>query len=204
MTMICSQRMMAQAFEYPEYSDDDLRIAVKYQGNHPTITDFTTAYLNFKQEENYFDKVHKEWNRYLQKKALSPHVSIIVDVKNGYVRFDIINPEENDTTFMEMCFWNCADGKHKLVAANVVMPFNGDYGWAEYVGTSFFVYDNKTRQMRNVLAEDIGALYDGDGQTAFFLPRKGKNIRVSAAGAGERWNEVLVWDGYRFTAHKVK
>ena len=57
--------------------------------------------------------------------------------------------------------------------------------------------------MREVLAEDIGALYDSDGLTVFFLPRQGKNIRVSAAGGGDRWNEVLEWDGYQFNSRKV-
>ena len=63
---------------------------------------------------------------------------------------------------------------------------------------SFFVYDNKTRVMRTVWPEDIGALYDGDGLSVFFLPRQGKDIKVSAAGGGERWDEVLEWDGYQF------
>lgn len=203
MTMICSPRMMAQAYDHLDIPNDNCLITVKYQGTRPTITDFVTAYLNFKKEETFFDKVYKEWNLYLQKKSLSPTVSISNDVKNGYMRYDLIRPEGNDTLFMEMCFWNCADGKHKLVAANVVWLSEGDYGWTDYIGTHFLLYDNKTRIMRSVYPEDIGALYEGDGLSVFFLPRKGKNIRVSAAGGGDRWNEVLIWDGYRFSSKKV-
>lgn len=191
------QEISAQRFEYPEYSDAE-RIAVKYQGNRPTISDFTTALTNEWKEKKFYDTVYSEWQRYQQKKPLSKNTSIIVDTKNGYMRYAIINPEEKDTTVMEMCFWNCADGKRKLVCANTYLAMEDDYGWDEHVGTWFFVYDNKTRIMRTVWAEDIGALYDSDGLSVFFLPRKGKNIKVSAAGGGERWDEVLEWDGYQF------
>lgn len=119
------------------------------------------------------------------------------------MRYQIVGPEDNDTTVMEMCFWNCADGKRKLVCANTYMVLNGDYGWDEYIGTYFYVYDNLTRIMRTVLPEDIGALFDSDGLSVFFLPRRGKNIRVSAAGGGERWNEELEWDGYMFNLKQV-
>ena len=163
-----------------------------------------TAFLDYNQKEKFYDNVNREWNKYLKKKPLSPHVNIIVDVKNGYMRYDIVNPVEKDTTFMEMCFWNCADGKHRLIAANTVWLLNGDYGWDKHVGTLFFVYDNKTRVMRYVDIDDIGALYDGDGLSVFFLPRKGKDIRVSAAGGGERWNEILIWDGYRFSRQRIE
>lgn len=204
MTMLWVPQLAAQTFEYPDYPDNDYRFTVKFQGKRPTIKDFATAFLNYKQKENFYDNVNREWIKFLQKKALSPNVNICVDVGNGYMRYDIVNPEESDTTFFEMCYWNCADGKHQLVAKNCVMQMDGDYGWAEYVGTSFFVYDNKTRVMRNVDPEDLGALYDGDGLSVFFLPRKGKDIRVSAAGSGERWNEILIWDGFKFDSQVVE
>ena len=197
MTLMCAPTLSAQTFEYPEYQGDEyMPFPVKFQGKQPAITDFTNAFLNLKKEEHFYDKAYKDWNNYLQKKPLSKNASIIVDVKNGYMKYNIINPK--DTIFMEMCFWNCADGKHKLVAANTVWVMDNDYGWDDYIGTYFYLYDNKHRTMRMLLPEDIGALYDGDGLSVFFLPRKGKNIRVSAAGGGERWNEVLIWDGFKF------
>ena len=57
--------------------------------------------------------------------------------------------------------------------------------------------------MRTVWPEDIGALYDGDGLSVCFLPRQGKDIKVSAAGGGERWDEVLEWDGYLFVPNEA-
>ena len=191
----------AQAFEYPDYPEFD-KITVRYQGSRPTITDFATAYLEYDREDSDFYRIiYEAWERYLQKEPLGDNVSIDVDVKNGYMQYEKINPEENDTIVFEMCYWNCADGKQKLVCANAIWMLNGDYG--STVGTVFLVYDNAKKTMRFILPEDIGALYDGDGLSVFFLPRKGKDIRVSAAGAGERWNEVLEWDGFQFNSKEV-
>ena len=131
---------------------------------------------------------------------LSPNVSIVEDVKHGYIHYEKIRPEEQDTLIFEMCFWNCADKKHRMVAANSVIKMEGDYGWDWFVGCEFFLYDKTTHDMREIWPEDIGALYDGDGLSVFFLPRKGKNIKVSAAGGGERWDDVLKWDGYQFNS----
>ena len=125
----------------------------------------------------------------------------MTDVRNGYMRYEKINVEENDTIIWEMCFWNCADGKQKLVCSNAIWILNGDYGAT--AGTEFLVYDNAKKRMRFIYPDDIGALYDGDGLSVFFLPRKGKDIRVSAAGSGERWDEVLEWDGYQFSSKVV-
>lgn len=187
----------AQVFEYPEYEGQE-RIAVAHQGNSPTISDFATAFLNFMKENAYYEKVYADWQRYRQKKALDKNVSIIVDTKNGYIRYKVVNPEEKDTTVTEMCFWNCADGKRKLLCANTFLAMENDYGWDEHVGVWFYVYDNKTGVMRPVLAEDIGALFDGDGISVFSLPRKGKNIKVTTYSVDERWEVVLEWDGFQF------
>ena len=190
-------RVSAQSFEYPEYSDGE-RIVVKYQGSRPAISDFVTAFLNHSKEREFYDKAYSEWLRFLQKKQPGKNVSIIVDTRNGYMHYEIARPEEKDTIVMEMCFWNYADGKRKLVCASTYWAMDGEYGWGEFTGVSFFLFDNKTRTMRTVLPEDIGALYDGDGISVFFLPRQGKDIRVSVGGGGDRWNEVLEWDGYQF------
>lgn len=190
-------RVSAQSFEYPEYSDGE-RIVVKYQGSRPTISDFVTAFLSHSKEREFYDNAYSEWLRFQQKKQPGKNVSIIVDTRNGYMHYEIARPEEKDTIVMEMCFWNCADGKRKLVCASTYWAMDGEYGWGEFTGVSFFLFDNKTRTMRTVLPEDIGALYDGDGISVFFLPRQGKDIRVSVGGGGDRWNEVLEWDGYQF------
>ena len=203
MSLVWIPNISAQTFEYPEYPDDYDKIAVKSQGSHPTITNFVTAFLNHSKENEHFGTINREWLRYLQKKPLSKRCSIILDTKNGYMRYEKDHPEEKDTTIMEMCFWNCADGKHKMVCANTIWKIDGDYGWREDIGPQFYLYDNATKVMRTILPEDIGALFESDGLTVFFLPRKGKNIKLSAAGGGDRWDEVLEWDGYQFNLRET-
>ncbi len=192
----------AQTFEYPEYEDDTIRICVVHTGAQPTITDFATAYLNHKKDDNkVFKAVREEWIRHQQKKLPGDScTTMLVDTKNGYWRYEHHKPAYKDTVVVEMCYWNCKDGKHKLLAVNGVWKMEEDYGYDDFVGTQFFLYDKTERTMRNIWAEDIGALYDGDGLSIFFLPRKGKDIRVSAAGGGERWDEVLEWDGFQFSS----
>lgn len=192
----------AQTFVYPEYEDDTERIAVHYEGKRPTIADFATAILNHVKDKEFFDRADRDWKLYQQKKALNGKGKITLDIQNGYMRYDTFYPEKTDTVFMEMCYWNCADAKHKLVCCNTVWPNDGDYGWAEYIGARFYLYDNAKKNLRTIFPEDIGALYDGDGLSVFFLPRKGKDIKVSAAGGGDRWDEVLEWDGYQFIQGK--
>ncbi len=188
----------AQAFQYPVFSDGDDLISVKCQGNSPAISDFVTAYLDFAQDEEFFSTVNDEWKNYRLKKPINKNGRFVIDTKNGYMSYSIENDGKDDNITMEMCFWNCADRKHKMVAVNTIWRLGNEYGWDEYTGCRFFLYDNVRKDMRTILPEDIGALYDGDGLSVFFLPRKGKNIKVSAAGGGERWNEILVWDGYQF------
>lgn len=200
-SMAWTGKISAQTFKYPDYPDHD-KIAVKYQGSRPTINDFATAYLDYiSGEEDFYIEVYEAWKKFQQNKPLGDNVSFMTDVRNGYMRYEKINVEENDTIIWEMCFWNCADGKQKLVCSNAIWILNGDYGAT--AGTEFLVYDNAKKRMRFIYPDDIGALYDGDGLSVFFLPRKGKDIRVSAAGSGERWDEVLEWDGYQFSSKVV-
>lgn len=209
-SMAWSGKMNAQAFEYPDYPDRD-KIAVSYQGSRPTISDFVTAYLNYVMEnKDFYEKsydelyvgVYESWNKFKQQKPLADNVSLTADVRNGYMHYERVNAEPGDTIVWEMCFWNCADGKQKLVCANAVWKIQGDYGATD--GSTFLVYDNAKKTMRFIYEEDVDALYDGDGLSVFFLPRKGKDIRVSAAGSGERWNEILKWNGYKFSSYTVE
>ena len=110
--LISTQTIMAQTFVYPEYEDLTERIAVHFDGQRPTISDFATALLdNRSSEHDFFGMVNRDWKLYLQKKPLSTKAKITLDTKNGYMRYDTFYPEKTDTTFLEMCYWNCADGK---------------------------------------------------------------------------------------------
>ena len=46
-----------------------------------------------------------------------------------------------------MCYWNEADGKHKLFAYNVGCYQNGTYSPGQFDGLTFYRYNNATKQM---------------------------------------------------------
>ena len=197
-------KMMGQSFQYPEYEEDTVRIAVNYTGKQPDIADFVTAVLDASNEIDFYQVVNRDWKLYRKNQPIVGNATITLDVKNGYMRYETHYPEASDLSSLEMCYWNCKDGKHKLICCNGVLKMEDDYGWADYVGPSFYLYDTATKSMRDILAEDIGALYDGNALSVFFLPRKGKDIKVTISGDGELWKEVLVWDGFQFHSKEVK
>ena len=203
LSCLMASRTSAQTYTYPDYSSEHQEsISVEFKGKQPTIADFATAILKSEKEEVFHKDVYKEWEKYQSKKAVSDTVSFILDIRNGYMLYETHNDESGDTLTMEMCFWNCADGKHKLVCQNTKWKMKDDYGWAPYVGPSFYLYDNKERKLRIIYAEDIGALIDGNCIAVFSLPRKGKNIHVIIKSEGEQWHEVLEWNGYDFQSRQ--
>lgn len=192
----CMLSLAAQKHEYV-FHGDSMEIVVNCQSGKPTISDFATAFLNSAQEE-FFARVAKDWKRYQQGKPLDKNISLLVDKKNGYWEHVVIDTEENAKNTTEMCYWNCKDGLQKIVAVSVRMEIGKELGWDEHVGERFFVYDNQKKTMREILPEDIGALYDGECLRAFYLPRRGKNIQVSVQCVDEKWIDVLKWNGFEF------
>ena len=115
-----------------------------------------------------------------------------------------------------MCFWNCADGKHKLLAENCVGMINDRYVSTEYSGVSFYLYDNDSRKLFPVSEEEIGAYiepkldesatdtgktlttFDDEAIVVYWLPQQGKDINVEIVSGTKREEARLVWDGMRF------
>ena len=86
---LSTPRIMAQTFVYPEYEDLTERIAVHFDGQRPTISDFATALLdNRSSEHDFFGMVNRDWKLYQEKKPLSTKAKITLDTKNGYMRYD--------------------------------------------------------------------------------------------------------------------
>jgi len=196
---LCATGASAQKHVYPDYDNELPKLKVNALGKRPNILDFATTYLNYTKEEGeLYSAVDVELQKYLKRKPLSKDVTFIVDTKNGYMKYEVDFKEANEQTVVEMCYWNCADGMQKLFCVNTYLIMDGEYASTEFTGREFFVYDNATKEMRMILSEDIGALFDGDGVSVFFLPRKGKDIKVSVGASGERWEEKLVWNGFDF------
>jgi len=124
-------------------------IKVKFKGAAPGICDFITT-LNNQEEGLFMDSGNliDSWNHYLHNETQEPGADIIVDKKNGYVcqtfnsSYEINGETREEKSTCEMCYWNCADGKHKLFAVSNRSMVNGHYSEGQVDGLFFYLYDN--------------------------------------------------------------
>ena len=204
--LVFSLTASAQFKPYPKSLDEsDYQIDVKVKGQRPQIRDFVSAFLRDEMSE-VFGTANEAWQNHLRGKAVGEGITITDDEKNGYVRFEIVHQDDGsyEQSTIEMCYWNCKDGKHKLIAESTRLLLNGYYVETEMTGTQFFLYNNATRKMYNIglsdLGIDIDPLYEPGTQAVVFeLPQKGKNITVKTYRQdGNKKQGVLEWDGMRF------
>lgn len=158
----------AQQRSYPEDMlniEEATFITVKYKGASPSIVDFINALIN---EEDGIGmpmdsgNIIDAWNHYLRNEKQEPGVEVVVDKKNGYVRITTEYTEDYDGEhhvykgYFESCFWNCADGKHKLFAININSSNNGRYIEGQTTGLSLSLYDNGRHIMWDINEEEVG------------------------------------------------
>ena len=106
------------------------------------------------------------------------------------------NYNKGEKSIVEYCYWNCADGLHKLFAENVKLTRNDKPVFAQLTGLYIFVYDNATQKLYRVDQTLLGL--GGEvtaGEVTFDLPRFGKDIEMYANGTQKK----LVWNGKGFT-----
>ena len=113
-----------QAQEEEEETTYFTSFPVNYTGQKPVITDFVTAILSQSNGEGVFVEIADNWKKYQKGETLPKGKSFTVDTKNGYIRYDAIYSKE-ESVYVEFCFWNSTDGKHKIVASNFVLLLNG-------------------------------------------------------------------------------
>ncbi len=187
--------------EYPEYD-----IIVTTNPTSPSIVDFITA-LVAEPEDEFVGMLNDAWQLYLTGQPAAKGGTMLVDKKNGFMSYtldyDEAYPEDAHglMTRVEMCYWNCADGKHKLVAQNAMTIEDGIYIYGQFDGIAFYLYDMETHRLSPVynIIED----YEGDYENITYeLPQKGKNIKVRVQTSSGVINKWLVWDGYRFKFEK--
>lgn len=175
-------------------------IKVNSKGAKPTVSDFAWAVLSYddNSDEADFDEsrnaVKQAWIRHQKGMAQEKGVTLTIDEKNGYVRYELKDGEY--TLQVEMCYWNEADGKHKLFAYKTESFLNGmrpEPG--QYDGLVFYRYDNATKKM-TICEAGIEVEYSN---ISYALPRSGKDITVT------RWNsngttkkQTLKWNGHGF------
>jgi len=175
-------------------------IKVNYKGAKPSISDFAWAVIS---RNDQFDEADFDESANALKQAMIRHqkgiaqekgVTLTIDEKNGYILYESKDGEY--TVQVEMCYWNEADGKHKLFAFKTELFTNGKRSEpGQYDGLVFYRYDNAAKKI-TVCDAGIEVEYFN---ISYALPRSGKNITVT------RWNpdgttkqETLKWNGHGF------
>ena len=186
-------------------------IRVNYKGANPTISDFVSAFVssrdNVDEEEDCadesFNAIGYAWGLHQQGLPLPEGQTLTVDDKNGYVVYECRSEYESieDVVRIEMCYWNEAEGKHKLFAYNVGCFRNGKYDPGQFDGITFFRYNNATKKMTMCEAPGFDVVYgtDDGAWISYALPRTGKDITVTKWYDSGKQEKMLKWDGHRFS-----
>ena len=147
-SLICSALFAQKTYpkEWDEYEDWDPRISFK--GTNPTIVDFVNNFLA-EPEDELSGGLSDMWTKYRKGKPQDKGDTVIVDIRNGYVCFKEHTDDEYSKTYAktEICYWNCSDGKHKVVAFSHDLWSDGRWVEGQYSGLTFFVYNNAKRRM---------------------------------------------------------
>lgn len=178
-------------------------IKVNYSGAKPTISDFAwaivTDYANNAEDcDESAEAFRQAWVKHCKGLPVAKHETLTVDEKNGYILFE--SRYENHLLKVEMCYWNMADKKHKLVAYNVSSFTSGKYSPGQYDNLSFYRYNNATKKMtmNNEVGFDI-SLYDGKAEISYSLPRTGKDITATSwPEKGPKKQRIIKWNGSKF------
>lgn len=212
--MAISFTVAAQTNPYPEEKDPDASFqVVKYAGQKPIINDFVNTWIGDEPEDELSGQLHEMWQNYKKNKPLGANKKITVDSKNGFACFEINYPPEDDyaggKTTVEMVYWNCTDGKHKIFA-NSVKQFDGNQAiQTEFGGIYFGIYNNDTHKIYyNNGSQSLG--FDKEIKTGkegtdeypvitYDLPQVGKDIKATIHYQNGTKKEVLIkWTGMKF------
>ena len=209
-TLFCYLSAIAQD-PFKDLTNNYSDTKVTFKGQSPSIVDFITAHLS-EPEDELAGTLAEAWNKYLQNEPQDNGITFTVDQKNGYARYDkdydIAYPDDVSglKSYVEFCYWNCDDGKHKLFAQNVGLIQEGQPIIAQFEGLYIYAYDNATK-MLYMIDQDLlglgGDLWDfSNGIITFKLPQKGKDIEVFINTDGKVTQKKLVWNGKGFKLSK--
>jgi hypothetical protein len=154
------------AFAQEPYSQEALveseygRLSTNQKVN---IIAFVTAMEDEEEHPEFLGDFYDAWQNYLHGRKLKNNEVLIVDVKNGYMHYeqdyaDVDGPGWKG--IKEECYWNCSDGKHKLICENVMFLHNGKPSEGQYDGIQFVLYDNATRQLNRIWDKQIIGIDD--------------------------------------------
>lgn len=188
-------------------------VTVKFQGARPTISDFVWALINDHDKsvsdedcaDESFNGLEHAWKQHHKGKKLPDGQTLTIDTKNGYACFEYRSEYEQTVSLVrvELCYWNEADKKHKLLAYNVQCYDNGNPSHGQFDGLIFYRYDNATKKMTFVESPGFEVQFGtGDGgDVSYELPRAGKNIIKTSywSNTGKTIKQTLVWNGSKFS-----
>ncbi|MCR4958005.1 MAG: right-handed parallel beta-helix repeat-containing protein [Prevotella sp.] len=177
-------------------------IRVNYTGSRPTINDFVTAYLAQGGDDELISSIRKDWKSQQQGRALSNGASFTIDVRNGFVRYDK-RYTATSYNYTEFCYWNCKDGKHKLLAINNGCIEEGRPVTSQLSGLSFFTYNNQTKSMQPTSCLDLGASIDVRPVVTYALPQAGKDIMATIHAQQGEVQILMKWNGAKFDQEQL-
>jgi len=188
---------------FPEDTDDDFTMPVSSDGSNPTIADFVTACFKPADEgDELTNHCNYTWQLYRERKPLPAYTTIELDKNNGYMKYECSEPDGVNRLVVEVCYWNCDDGVHKVVAENVVSFRNNRHECGQYDGLNFYLYDSGRRAMKSMYTgllcgEEFAEICNSSAVT-ISLPRYGKSIQVAQTSAAGVSQHKLNWDGSKF------
>lgn len=186
-------------------------IRVNYKGAKPSISDFITAYLApSNDEEDGCDEeamsgIRYAWERYLKGFTHDENYTFTLDSKNGFAVYEAkYNNDDSELLIrIEMCYWNEADGKHKLFAYNHRLYKDGWYHPGQYDGLLFMRYDNAKKKMYYHSDDGVEAFKETRSPNVEYscsLPHSGKDIIVTCwERNGKKTQKTLKWNGHGFS-----
>ena len=187
----------------PVEIEGEYYIQVPLEAAEPTIADFVeTCFSNGDVLPEMLGDIRSAWHRYRMNKTLPSHTTFLLDKNRGYMRYER-KWDEGDYSVAEMCYWNCADRQHKLIAQSIATyDENSMYVCSQYDGYMFSLYDNQKKTMNQATLPDIisGDYSDLEDMATvvFSLPRTGKDIVVKHYTPSGVKQEKLLWNGNKF------
>ena len=177
---------------------------VNYQGAKPTIKDFALAYITSLISEaeecdeegmSLYENLQDAIKCQAKGLPLEANRTLTIDQKNGFLVYE--HKYIDYLGRIEMCYWNEADGKHKLFACNRWSFENGKPMMGQYDVLSFYRYDNATKKMSWCESPGFDVEYFNK---SYALPRTGKDIIVTTWHEdGKKTQKTLKWNGHGFS-----
>ncbi len=176
--------------------EEDFSFPVKFKGKSPSISDFVTAIMSQEGLGEWMGHICDEWGKFRKGKPHKGHFKI--DSRHGYIRFEEYIDDDHCVT--DFCFWNCSDGRHKVVTTASSFYRGTEVLDGQYSGLYLYLYDGKTRRMEWVPDTKLGIEHpDINGMLTYTLPVDGKDIIATGSDPKKGFCRfVYEWNGNGF------